>query len=217
MDFLVTRGSRPRPEDLCYRIATIHRDSVSPIPNKFGFPTYTYHNNIPQLADWDSDWARFFAKMLKHACELETATHGPWLSRHPGFATLFEQTIPRLLGALQSEGRFIKPSLVHGNLSPRNMRENVATASPILFGFASLYAHNEYELGAWCCRELGWPYFKEYRRHFPPSEPTEQWNDRIRLYSIKFNLNQVLTVSDSAELRNQILRDINELNQLYGS
>ena len=61
---------------------------------------------------------------------------------------------------------------------------------PVVFDSSALYAHNEYELGMWRRKiiKFGEPYFSQYLRHFRPSEPVEQWDDRIRLYSIKFNL-----------------------------
>ena len=47
------------------------------------------------------------------------------------------------------------------------------------------------------------PYFKEYLRHFSKSEPIEQWDDRIRLYSVKFNLAHIIDWRWDIDVREQ--------------
>lgn len=71
---------------------------------------------------------------------------------------------------------------------------NLETGEPMIFDAAAFYAHNEYELGIWR-REMvrfGNPYFEEYLRNFPPSEPVEQFDDRNALYVLKFDLDYSL-------------------------
>jgi protein-ribulosamine 3-kinase len=51
--------------------------------------------------------------------------------------------------------------------------------------------------------KFGQPYFSQYLRHFRPSEPVEQWDDRIRLYSIKFNLAHMIGWPGAPVVRGQ--------------
>jgi protein-ribulosamine 3-kinase len=203
MDFMPVDNVLPEPEALCSQIATIHRDSVSPT-RQFGFSILQHPTITSQTGLWDMSWMQVFRDMLSRLCELESDKHGPWLADYPGFSILLRCTIPSLLSPLQSDGRKLKPCLVHGNLSISNIGVNVATGDPVLFSPASLYAHNEFELGAWrlVTEPLDLEYFREYRRHFPPSEPVEQWDDRIRLYSIKFNLAHLL-LADIPQIQKQ--------------
>ncbi|KAL8657877.1 MAG: hypothetical protein Q9226_001474 [Calogaya cf. arnoldii] len=89
-----------------------------------------------------------------------------------------------------ANGRVLKPSLVHGDLWEENAAINLSTGEPVVFDASAFYAHNEYELGTWRRETIKFSrsHFNQYRRNIPPSEPIEQWDDRIKLYSLKFNL-----------------------------
>lgn len=56
---------------------------------------------------------------------------------------LFDKVIPRLLRPLESEGRSVKPSLVHGDLWYANSGIDMATYESLVFDACSFYAHNE--------------------------------------------------------------------------
>ena len=196
MAFLPIEHSLPDPGDLCLSISALHRNSVSPREGCFGFPVPSYHGSFSQLVAWDSDWSRFFAKLLAHLFEYETQLHGPWdESHHADFRRLIDHTVPRLLRPLQANGRTLKPCLVHGNLSSDTMGVNLETGRPVIFSPSPLYAHNEYELGSWWRKKdgLSWAYLREYQKNYPPSEPFDEWDDRILLYSIKFKLLDVVS------------------------
>jgi protein-ribulosamine 3-kinase len=102
---------------------------------------------------------------------------------------LLTQTFPRLLEPLQANGRILKPSLVHGNLWEENCGTDMNTGQPKIFDAAVFYGHNELGIGMWR-REVvhfGRAHIREYLRNFPPSEPKDQWDDRNRLYSVKYD------------------------------
>ncbi|GKT50168.1 protein-ribulosamine 3-kinase, chloroplastic [Colletotrichum spaethianum] len=205
MDFVSIDHILPDPTILCVKLAAMHRDSVSPRNSQFGLPVVSCHGPFRQPVDWDESWANLFARLLNRLFDFETSLHGPWNEQCQGdFNRLIDHTIPRLLGALQSNGRVIKPCLVHGNLSASTMALNMDNEEPILLGPRILYAHNEYELGGWCRKTgtLPWSFFREYRQHFPPSEPVEEWDDRLRLYSISFNILDLI-ISEAADIRIQ--------------
>ena len=74
-----------------------------------------------------------------------------------------------------------------------NIGTSLSTSSPILYDASSYYAHNEMDLGIWRC---AWHthfrdpiYTRSYLENYPPAEPKEEWEDRNRLYSLKYNLN----------------------------
>lgn len=96
-------------------------------------------------------------------------------------ATAGKVSISRLVASVRAE-------LLLGNVGTR--RE---TGDVILYDAGSYYAHNEMELGIWKCQ---WgQYFREqvysrsYLRNYEAAEPAQEWDDRNRLYSLKYNLN----------------------------
>lgn len=148
------------------------------------------HGKILQSNEWESSWASFFTKLLLSFFRLEIRINGPWQEYEKAFETIVRTVTPQLLEPLQADGRVLKPSLVHGDLWEENAAINLSTGDPVFFDASAFYGHNEYDLGTWL-REVvkfGQPYFTQYFHNLPPSEPAEQWDDRIRLYSLKFNL-----------------------------
>ncbi|CAJ2508913.1 Uu.00g139390.m01.CDS01 [Anthostomella pinea] len=97
----------------------------------------------------------------------------------------FKKVIPCLLRPLESGGRYIFPSLTHGDLWHGNASMDEESGMPIIFDAASFYAHNEYELGVWRqpWNKINESYRMRYHEHFPPSEPKEDYDDRNALYA----------------------------------
>ena len=188
-DFVDMDHGLPDPSVFCARVAEVHRNSVSPT-GQFGFHVPNCHGKIPQVVDWDHSWASFFARILESFFRRELDTNGPWPVYEEKFQEILAHVIPQLLEPLQAEGRELKPCLVHGDLWEENAATNLSTGEPVVFDASCLYAHNEYELGTWRRQSVkfGRPYFNQYLRHIPPSEPFEQWDDRLRLYSLKFQM-----------------------------
>jgi Fructosamine kinase len=64
------------------------------------------------------------------------------------------------------------------------------TEQPYIFDSSAFYAHNEYDLHMWRGErfKIRDSYITEYFKHFPPSEPAEEWEDRNRLYSLQADL-----------------------------
>ena len=205
MDYVGVTKTLPEAPVLCSYIATIHK-SVSPEPGHFGFATPSYLGTFSIPTQWERSWATFFKNMLQRLAEAHSESwHMPQLKNDPSFEILLSKTVPALLEPLQAGGRSIEPCLVHGNLSEKRIGINMVTGEPFLFGFSSLYAHNEFELGMWRrgAGRLSRGYLDEYKKHFPPSEPNEQWDDRIRLYSIYFNLAYVLEDPGTQDVQDQ--------------
>lgn len=132
----------PDPHKFTARLAALHQNSKSP-NGKFGFHTTTYAGNLPQMIDWEESWEKFFAKSLRWSLDLEIKAKG----YDPEFDVLvpaiFDKVIPRLLRPLESHGRSVKPSLVHGDLWYANSGIDVDTDESLIFDACCFYAHNE--------------------------------------------------------------------------
>lgn len=113
---------------------------------------------------------------------------------------LVSEVVPQLLEPLQSDGRVLKPCLVHGDLWEANTGLNSKTGLPVVFDASVMYAHHEFELGMWRADNVRFdePYYSQYLEHISRSEPVEQFDDRNRLYSIKFKIAHCLGHPNSA-------------------
>jgi protein-ribulosamine 3-kinase len=75
---------------------------------------------MAHIVEWDS-WAKFYAKLLRGVAKLDIETNGPQPELEAAAANMVDNVILRLLNVLQSDGRKIKPSLVHGDLWEGNV------------------------------------------------------------------------------------------------
>ncbi|KAJ5471630.1 hypothetical protein N7530_008987 [Penicillium desertorum] len=167
------------------RLGALHKNSKSPT-GKFGFHVPTYNGNLSQHTEWSDSWEIFFAKALRHALMHEISARGPSEEIDILSPVMFDIVIPRLLRPLESEGRSVKPCLVHGDLWYGNTGRDTTTDNPIMFDACSFYGHNEYELGQWApaCNRFGFEYVQGYHSHLPISSPVEDYQGRIDLYKL---------------------------------
>ena len=85
-----------------------------------------------------------------------------------------EKVIPRLLLPLQSDGRTLKPCLIHGDCWDGNTAMDMQTGEAFVFDVCSFYGHNEYDTGNWRAprhRLSNKAYIKNYKLNYPVSEP----------------------------------------------
>ena len=117
-----------------------------------------------------------------------------------------KEVIPQILEPLQADGRSLKPCLIHGDLWEENTGVNHETVGPVFFDAAVMYAHNEMELGMWRHGRprFGERYFCQYLSLMPPSEPVEQFDDRNRLYSMKYTLSHCQGWRDTSQSSRQL-------------
>ncbi|KAL8648353.1 MAG: hypothetical protein Q9226_006029 [Calogaya cf. arnoldii] len=181
----------PDPIKFTARLAELHRISKSPT-GKFGFHTTTCHAFLTQITDcWEESWSRLFQRQLLHMVTLDQERNGEWEEFKAVCDLTLEKVVPRLLEPLQSEGRNIKPCLIHGDLWDENTATDMDTGEPFVFDAGSMYAHNEYEIGNWRAprhRLSNKSYIRNYKRNFPVSEPEEEWDARNLLYSLRYDL-----------------------------
>jgi protein-ribulosamine 3-kinase len=180
----------PDPVKLGSRLAELHQKSVSPT-GQFGFHLTTYDGAKTQVLDWDPSWASFFSKLLAEAYRHDLEANGRWDELDRVFARTRSHLVQRLLGVLESDGRSIKPCLIHGDLWEGNIGNDIETGDPWIFDAAAYYAHNEMELGIWRAERHDLRakiYRNAYLQIMHPSEPADECDDRNRLYSVKTNL-----------------------------
>lgn len=181
----------PDPNQLCTKLAQLHRNSVSPT-GKFGFHVTTCQGRIPQASGcWESSWTDFFAKLLKHVIARDFEANGYWKEMDILETRIFSHVIPRLIGNLERDGRSVKPCLIHADLWEGNTGTSYETGDVYIFDSGAFYGHNEMEIGDWRChynKIHNKVYTRTYLRHYGPSEPREEWDDRNRMYCIYFNV-----------------------------
>jgi len=102
------------PTKLAAGLANLHKESVSPT-GKFGFHMVTCHAKIAQAVDtWEDSWCTLYTGHLGHVMNLAKP-----IVQWPEFDVVckltLEKVVPRLLLPLQSEGRVLKPCLIHGD------------------------------------------------------------------------------------------------------
>lgn len=207
----------PDPIRFTARLAELHHNSISPT-GKFGFHVTTCHAKLIQITDcWDESWSRLYQKQLAHMVYLDLEKNGPWPEFEMVCDLTLKRVIPRLLEPLQSNGRSIKPCLVHGDLWDENTATDMNTGEPFIFDAGSMYAHNEYEIGNWRAprhRLSNKSYVRNYKRNFPVSEPEEEWDDRNELYSLRYDLATAVNIP-GCNLRQSVFQRMTRLCQDY--
>jgi len=182
----------PEPASLVERVAKMHIEGKSPT-GMFGFHVPTVCGKFVRTTKWEKTWAACFTNLLNDVIRYDNETNGPWPEFDAACKQVIDVVIPRLLGALQSDGRNIEPVLIHGDLWEQNVGIDMETGDTILFDPGSVYAHNEMEFGtwraSWACHFNSPIYMRLYQRHIEPSEPVDEWDDRNRLYSVHIYLN----------------------------
>ena len=180
----------PDPVQLGALVAELHQKSFSPT-GMFGFEVQTYDGKLPQTFEWNNGWTDFYAKLLTSAYDQDIRSNGTWSEIADAFRSIIDSVVPRLLNALECDGRRIKPCLIHGDLWEGNIGTDYETGQIYIFDSAAYYAHNEMEIASWTCKHhklSAGSYKREYLRNFGADEPLDEWEDRSRLYRLKILL-----------------------------
>ncbi|PGH08851.1 hypothetical protein AJ79_05856 [Helicocarpus griseus UAMH5409] len=170
------------------------------------------------MTEWEDSWEVFFAKNLKMAFKLEEDARGHEPEFDELVPVIFNRVIPRLLRPLESNGRTVKPSLVHADLWFANSGVDVTTGKSLVFDACCFYAHNEYKFGQWrpVCNRFGDEYIAEYRKAADDIPTQEDFEGRLDLYKLRFNTHVSALFPDNHSLREQMLGDMRDLVKRYG-
>ena len=133
----------PPVADLAEVIARLHRDSVSP-SDKFGFDVPTCQS-LQLTNRWCDTWEEFFTRAFRGTVALEQQTQGHSSELERLAEAMCKTVIPRLLGPMESEGRALKPTLVHGDLWHGNVGINSRTGTVVLYDCCAFFGHHECE------------------------------------------------------------------------
>jgi protein-ribulosamine 3-kinase len=140
-EFLEMTDEVPDPSFMA-SLADLHARAISP-NNKYGFSIPTFQRALPQYTEWADSWEEFFSNSLKRVFEFEEKTHGSDKELKALERAILQKVVPRLLRPLETGGRTIQPSLIHGDIWDGNVSTKVADDSPVVFDGSCIYAHNE--------------------------------------------------------------------------
>ncbi|OJJ81679.1 uncharacterized protein ASPGLDRAFT_68560 [Aspergillus glaucus CBS 516.65] len=217
-DMILARDEMPDPGVFTGRLAALHQSQSRSPEGKFGFHVPTYSGYLPQYTGWEGSWEVFFSKSLRVAMDLEIKAKGYDAEFDVLVPVIFEKIVPKLLRPLESEGRSVKPALVHGDLWYGNSGTDRVSGECLVFDACCFYAHHEYEFGQWmpACNRFGEEYRAAYRGFVKPSPPEEDYPGRLDLYKLRFNTHVSALFTNDASLRKQMINDMKDLVSRYG-
>jgi protein-ribulosamine 3-kinase len=88
----------------------------------------------------------FNRKLLAGTAALDVKTNGPLEELAEVVERTLSHVIPRLLGALESNGRRVRPCLIHGDLWEGNIGTEFGSGNIYIFDSCAYYAHHEMEI-----------------------------------------------------------------------
>ena len=131
----------PVPE-LVSIVVDIHKKSQGQ-SDKFGFHVTSVQGDLPCDNTWCSTWEEWFDREMRLMMSRELEIQGPHEELEALSEKVLSKVIPRLLRPLETGGRSIKPTLVHGDLWHGNVGIDLDTDEPVLYDPCALYAHCE--------------------------------------------------------------------------
>ena len=217
-EFVDLEDEIPPIVEFCGKLADLHRRSQEISTNgkregMFGFHVSTCNGTVAANNTWNESWEAFYIQNMKHLFMLEEQIHGPSDEIQMLLPTLYEKVIPRLLRPLETEGRTLRPSLLHGDLWNGNTAVHAKTDQPYIFDAAAFWGHNECDLAKWRGTRFRMrnSYVKEYFKHFPISPPEEDWDDRNLLYSLRADLHDSILFPSATRFRVLLIITLKQL------
>ena len=132
----------PEASVFCDSLAALHQKSRSPT-GQYGFHVVTYNGDLPQANQYTASWETCFTTAFEDMIQQNLDRGGHWEDMKLLRDDVVRIVIPRLIRPLESHGRSIKPSLVHGDLWCGNTGQKIEPSAPLVYDPASFYAHNE--------------------------------------------------------------------------
>jgi fructosamine-3-kinase len=125
-------------------VSRFHKHSATTAGSgEFGWPITMYGGRNPQTFPLCSTWEECFSRGLSNIFDMEEKVQGRDEEMRQLREGLMTKVIPRLLRPLETEGKTLIPTLVHGDMWEGNVAVDEATGRPIIFDATPLYAHNE--------------------------------------------------------------------------
>jgi hypothetical protein len=143
-EFVEMYDDLPGACDWAAVVSTLHLNSMGKSPTgEFGFHVPTHLANVPVNNTWNSSWETFWAQQMKSLLDQDERING--LDEELGELkkAFFERAIPRYLRPLETEGRSIKPCLIHSDLWPGNIKPKTSSDELCMFDACAYWGHNE--------------------------------------------------------------------------
>lgn len=140
--FLPMTGNIPPIVPFVTAMSQLHTRALSP-DGKFGFHVPSCMGAIVQSNEWSSSWTAYFTRIMDTLFIFEQDLHGEDEDMQDMYIKVRDIVIPRLLDPLQSDGRSIDASFVHGDCWDGNVSVNVEDDKPVIFDASGFYAHFE--------------------------------------------------------------------------
>ncbi|KAI0199393.1 Fructosamine kinase-domain-containing protein [Astrocystis sublimbata] len=203
-------------------IAKLHQTTESP-NGKFGFHVTTYGGDQAVDTSWCDTWEEFFTRLMKNTMKKERLVQGPNDELDKLSPLILGHVIPRLLRPLESDGRQVKPVLVHGDLWHGNVAVDNETGEPIVYDPCAFYAHNEYDFALWRAaryrtnRQHVQEYYEvtETTKPGEATRPTEEEDDRHALYAMRSDLMVSISWSANKQTRQLAIDAMRRLAEKY--
>ncbi|KAL8647101.1 MAG: hypothetical protein Q9210_005753 [Variospora velana] len=200
-DFIEMTNQNPDPVQLCTKLVGMHQASVSP-NGMFGFHVNTCQGDLAQQTAWNPSWAGYYTQLNLDQCVDRLISH----------------VVPQVLGPLESDGRSVRPCLIHGDLWDGNIGTDFETGEIYVFDASVHYAHNEMEIAMWRGKfnkvVSSKVYLNSYLSRMGISEPAEQFEDRNRMYSVYHTLHESACHNGSS-FREECYENLNYLLNKY--
>ncbi|KAK4201530.1 hypothetical protein QBC40DRAFT_252985 [Triangularia verruculosa] len=117
---------------------------------KFGSPTAWYDGAVAQWFPMHDNWADCFKEGLRLTIQKEKKIHGEDPVFNHLCREILDRVVDRLLVPMESHGRSVTPTLVHGNLWDKTVKSRGGRFSaPVLMDATPLLAPYEYEWAPW--------------------------------------------------------------------
>jgi len=159
-------------------------------PNgRFGSALPVFWGDLWLDGSWMDTWLEFFTRDWHMViAAIKGSHHG---NGNDELWALTDATahhvIPRLIGALESDGRRIKPTLCHGDIHKKNVHFDNEHQRVILFDGSCFYGHWEvdlhslYQFGA---TSMDSGPLREAKELLGASEPVDEFDDRNAVYGL---------------------------------
>ncbi|KAI0025980.1 Fructosamine/Ketosamine-3-kinase [Xylariomycetidae sp. FL0641] len=217
-DFVPMSDDLPDPAKFGSTLAQLHLNSMGKSPTgQYGFHTTTHLAFVPNDNSWTSTWTEWFANAMGRMFREEEKSHGTDEELDHLKKGLLEKVVPRLLRPLETGGRRIQPSLCHSDVWPGNVKPRTEDGKVMMFDSCAFWGHYESDLG--CCKAprygLGRAYVDAFFQHIPVSEPAEDFDDRLALYAMRYDLLHSALFPKETKFRETAMAEMRRLVTKY--
>ncbi|EXJ63336.1 uncharacterized protein A1O5_11657 [Cladophialophora psammophila CBS 110553] len=205
----------PPTQALASVIANLHNNSVSP-NGKFGFQVPT--SQSLQLGNtWCKTWEEFFVRAFRNTVKLEQEVQGANEDLQLLADEMCAKVIPRLLRPMETAGRKLKPTLLHGDLWHGNIGIDLVTDQVVLYDCCAFYGHHEYDLGMFRASRYrtSRAHIRAYNQLVGFSDPSEDFDDRNALYALRVDLEVSCGWPANKRMRQLAMQEMKRLVEKY--